>query len=105
MRRGRGPGGREDPPPIWSGRGGGGGGRSAPAGVLTNFDRFYPFAGFGVLAEVDLSWKKLISSRHERGFALHSMRSLELTRLYLQVARDEEIDNWPDERIWDELER
>jgi p-hydroxybenzoate 3-monooxygenase len=78
---------------------------SVPAGVLTEFDRVYPFAWIGVLAEVEPSSEELIYSRHERGFALHSMRSLELTRLYLQVARDEEIDNWPDERIWDELER
>jgi p-hydroxybenzoate 3-monooxygenase len=78
---------------------------SVPAGVLTEFDRVYPFAWIGILAEVEPSSEELIYSRHERGFALHSMRSPELTRLYLQVARDEEIDNWPDERIWDELER
>jgi p-hydroxybenzoate 3-monooxygenase len=78
---------------------------SVPAGVLTEFDRVYPFAWIGVLAEVEPSSEELIYSRHERGFALHSMRSPELTRLYLQVARDEEIDNWPDERIWEELQR
>jgi p-hydroxybenzoate 3-monooxygenase len=78
---------------------------SVPAGVLTEFDRVYPFAWIGILAEVEPSSEELIYSRHERGFALHSMRSPELTRLYLQVARDEVIDNWPDERIWDELER
>jgi p-hydroxybenzoate 3-monooxygenase len=78
---------------------------SVPAGVLTAFDRVYPFAWIGILAEVEPSSEELIYSRHERGFALHSMRSPELTRLYLQVAPDEEIDNWPDERIWDELER
>jgi len=78
---------------------------SVPAGVLTEFDRVYPFAWIGVLAEVEPSSEELIYSRHERGFALHSMRSPKLTRLYLQVARDEEIDNWPDERIWEELQR
>ncbi len=78
---------------------------SIPAGVLTEFDRIYPFAWLGILAEVEPSSEELIYSRHERGFALHSMRSPELTRLYLQVARDEEIGNWPDERIWDELQR
>jgi p-hydroxybenzoate 3-monooxygenase len=78
---------------------------SVPAGVLTEFDRVYPFAWIGILAEVEPSSEELIYSRHERGFALHSMRSPELTRLYLQVARDEVIDNWPDERIWEELER
>jgi len=78
---------------------------SVPAGVLTEYDRVYPFAWLGILAEVEPSSAELIYSRHERGFALHSMRSPELTRLYLQVARDEEIGNWPDERIWDELQR
>ena len=78
---------------------------SVPAGVLTEFERIYPFAWLGMLAEVEPSSEELIYSRHERGFALHSMRSPELTRLYLQVARDEEIGNWPDDRIWDELER
>jgi p-hydroxybenzoate 3-monooxygenase len=78
---------------------------SVPAGVLTEFERVYPFAWLGMLAEVEPSSEELIYSRHERGFALHSMRSPELTRLYLQVARDEEIGNWPDERIRDELER
>jgi p-hydroxybenzoate 3-monooxygenase len=78
---------------------------SVPDGVLTAYDRIYPFAWLGILAEVEPSSEELIYSRHERGFALHSMRSPELTRLYLQVARDEEIDNWPDERIWDELQR
>jgi p-hydroxybenzoate 3-monooxygenase len=78
---------------------------SVPAGVLTAFDRVYPFAWIGILAEVEPSSEELIYSRHERGFALHSMRSPELTRLYLQVARDDEIDNWPDERIWEELQR
>jgi p-hydroxybenzoate 3-monooxygenase len=77
---------------------------SVPAGVLTEFERIYPFAWLGMLAEVEPSSEELIYSRHERGFALHSMRSPELTRLYLQVARDEEIGNWPDERIWDELD-
>ena len=78
---------------------------SVPASMLTEFNRVYPFAWLGMLAEVEPSSEELIYSRHERGFALHSMRSPALTRLYLQVARDEEIGNWPDERIWDELER
>jgi p-hydroxybenzoate 3-monooxygenase len=78
---------------------------SIPPGVLAEFERIYPFAWLGILAEVEPSSDELIYSRHERGFALHSMRSPELTRLYLQVARDEDIGNWPDERIWQELER
>jgi p-hydroxybenzoate 3-monooxygenase len=78
---------------------------SLSAGVLTEFEREYPFAWIGILAEVAPSSEELIYARHERGFALHSMRSPKLTRLYLQVARDEQINNWPDERIWDELQR
>jgi p-hydroxybenzoate 3-monooxygenase len=77
---------------------------SVPVGVLAEFDRVYPFAWLGILAEVEPSSQELIYSHHERGFALHSMRSPELTRLYLQVARDEKIDHWPDERIWEELQ-
>ena len=78
---------------------------SLPPGVLTEFNRVYPFAWLGILAEVEPSSEELIYSRHQRGFALHSMRSPELTRLYLQVAPDEEVGNWPDDRVWDELER
>jgi p-hydroxybenzoate 3-monooxygenase len=78
---------------------------SIPAGVLSEYERIYPFAWLGILAEVEPSSDELIYSLHERGFALHSMRSPKLTRLYLQVAPDEEIGNWPEERIWDELQR
>ncbi|HZO83093.1 MAG TPA: 4-hydroxybenzoate 3-monooxygenase [Candidatus Binataceae bacterium] len=78
---------------------------SIPAGVLTEYERVYPFGWLGILAQVEPSSDELIYSRHERGFALHSMRSPQLTRLYLQVAPEEDIGNWPDERIWDELER
>jgi p-hydroxybenzoate 3-monooxygenase len=78
---------------------------SLPPGVFTEFNRVYPFAWLGILAEVEPSSEELIYSRHQRGFALHSMRSPELTRLYLQVAPDEEVGNWPDDRVWDELER
>ena len=78
---------------------------SIPPGVLTGFERVYPFAWLGILAEVEPSSEELIYSRHERGFALHSMRTPGLTRLYLQVAPDDQIGNWPDDRIWDELQR
>jgi p-hydroxybenzoate 3-monooxygenase len=78
---------------------------SIPAGVLTPFDREYPFAWLGVLAAAPPSNDELIYAYHERGFALHSMRSPTLTRLYLQVRPDENIAEWPDERIWEELER
>jgi p-hydroxybenzoate 3-monooxygenase len=76
-----------------------------PAGVLTMYDRVYPFAWLGILAEARPSSDELIYAYHERGFALHSMRSPEITRLYLQCALDENLGNWPDEKIWDELER
>jgi p-hydroxybenzoate 3-monooxygenase len=73
-------------------------------GVLTMYDRIYPFAWLGILAEATPSSDELIYAYHERGFALHSMRSPNITRLYLQCAPDENLANWPDERIWDELQ-
>jgi p-hydroxybenzoate 3-monooxygenase len=76
-----------------------------PAGVLTVFERVYPFAWLGILAEVAPSSEELVYVNHERGFALHSMRSPQLTRLYLQCAPDEEIEAWGDARIWEELHR
>jgi p-hydroxybenzoate 3-monooxygenase len=74
-----------------------------PAGVLKVFERNYPFAWLGILARVAPSAEELIYAYTERGFALHSMRSPEISRFYLQVEPDESIDNWPDERIWQEL--
>jgi p-hydroxybenzoate 3-monooxygenase len=77
---------------------------SIPAGVLTAFEREYPFAWLGILAEAPPSNEELIYAYHERGFALHSMRSPTLTRLYLQVRPDEDLDEWRDDRIWAELD-
>jgi p-hydroxybenzoate 3-monooxygenase len=74
-----------------------------PAGTLSVFEREYPFAWLGILAEVAPSSEELIYCYHDRGFALHSMRSPRLTRLYLQCAPDDDVAEWPDERIWDEL--
>jgi p-hydroxybenzoate 3-monooxygenase len=76
-----------------------------PNGVLTVHEREYPFAWLGILAQVAPSSEELIYCHHERGFALHSMRTPELTRLYLQCAADDELERWPDERIWEELRR
>ena len=76
-----------------------------PAGVLSFYERVYPFAWFGVLAQTPPPSDELIYAAHERGFALYSMRSPEVSRLYLQVAPDEEAVNWPDARIWRELRR
>jgi p-hydroxybenzoate 3-monooxygenase len=76
---------------------------SIPAGILQVFERAYPFAWLGILAQAAPSHEELIYAYHDRGFALFSMRSPEITRLYVQVAPDEELAQWPDERIWQEL--
>ena len=75
-----------------------------PDGELRIYEREYPFAWLGILAEVAPSSEELIYCHHDRGFALHSMRSPTLTRLYLQCAPDADIEEWPDERIWEELQ-
>jgi p-hydroxybenzoate 3-monooxygenase len=67
------------------------------------FERAYPFAWLGILARAAPSHEELIYAYHDRGFALFSMRSPEITRLYLQVPPDEDIAAWPDARIWEEL--
>jgi p-hydroxybenzoate 3-monooxygenase len=74
-----------------------------PPGLLATFERDYPFGWIGILAESPPPEDELIYSYHDRGFALFTMRSPTLARLYLQCAPDEDIDNWPDARIWDEL--
>ncbi|MFG3436717.1 4-hydroxybenzoate 3-monooxygenase [Nonomuraea sp. NPDC047897] len=76
---------------------------SVPDGVLTTYERVYPFAWLGILARVAPSAEELIYARTERGFALHSMRSPEVSRFYLQVPPDTSLGDWPDERIWAEL--
>jgi p-hydroxybenzoate 3-monooxygenase len=77
---------------------------SIPDGVLTTYEHVYPYAWLGILARVPPSTDELIYCNHERGFALHSLRSPELSRLYLQVDPDDDIAEWPDERIWEELQ-
>ncbi len=76
---------------------------SFPPGLLQMFEREYPFGWLGILAESPPPEDELIYTHHDRGFALFTMRSPTLARLYLQCAPDEDIDNWPDARIWDEL--
>jgi p-hydroxybenzoate 3-monooxygenase len=76
---------------------------SIPAGVLTEYDHEYPFAWLGILAHVAPSTDELIYAHHELGFALHSLRSPSVSRFYLQVEPSEELEGWPDERIWQEL--
>jgi p-hydroxybenzoate 3-monooxygenase len=78
---------------------------SIPPGVLSIFEKTYPFGWLGILAEAAPSWEELIYSHHEDGFALFSMRSPSITRLYLQCKPDEDLSKWPDERIWENLER
>jgi p-hydroxybenzoate 3-monooxygenase len=63
----------------------------------------YPYAWLGIRAAAPPSCAEVIYARHDRGFALHSMRSPSITRLYLQVAPDEDLANWPDDRVWSEL--
>ncbi|MGO9489158.1 MAG: 4-hydroxybenzoate 3-monooxygenase [Solirubrobacteraceae bacterium] len=77
---------------------------SIPAGTLTEYEFVYPFSWLGILAEAAPATGELIYAWHERGFALYSMRSPSISRLYLQVPADERIEDWPDERIWDELQ-
>jgi p-hydroxybenzoate 3-monooxygenase len=76
---------------------------SIPEGSLTAYERIYPFGWLGILAEAAPSSTELVYTCHERGFALFSMRSPTITRLYLQVPPDESIDNWPDDAIWNEM--
>jgi p-hydroxybenzoate 3-monooxygenase len=75
-----------------------------PAGVLSFHEREWPFAWLGILAEAAPSSEELIYAHHERGFALQSMRSPKVTRLYLQCDPSDEMSAWPDERIWEELD-
>ncbi|KQY92264.1 4-hydroxybenzoate 3-monooxygenase [Caulobacter sp. Root1455] len=74
-----------------------------PSDVLRTFERVYPFGWLGILAEVPPCDHELIYSNHERGFALASMRSPTRSRYYIQCGLDEKIEDWSDERFWDEL--
>ena len=77
--------------------------RSVPEGVLRVAARTYPYAWLGILAEAPPATEELIYCRHERGFALYSMRSPTVSRLYLGVEPSESLENWSDDRIWSEL--
>ncbi|MEP6917401.1 MAG: 4-hydroxybenzoate 3-monooxygenase [Acidobacteriota bacterium] len=74
-----------------------------PASHLRTYEREYPFAWLGILADAPPASDELVYSNHDRGFALFSMRSPSVTRLYLQCAPGEEVDQWSDDRIWTEL--
>lgn len=77
--------------------------QSIPDGILRTYHHVYPFGWLGILAAVAPSTEELIYAYHERGFALHSLRTPEISRLYIQVDPDEDIEKWPDDRIWEEL--
>lgn len=74
-----------------------------PADAMTVFDRIYPFAWLGILAEAPPASHELIYARHEDGFSLATMRSETISRMYLQCAPDEDLSQWSDARIWDAL--
>jgi p-hydroxybenzoate 3-monooxygenase len=79
--------------------------RPTIADVLTVYEREYPFGWLGILAECEPSSEELIYAHHERGFALASMRSHTVTRMYLQCDPDEDVADWSDQAIWNELDR
>ncbi|WP_445682442.1 4-hydroxybenzoate 3-monooxygenase [Radicibacter daui] len=78
---------------------------SLPESALKVYERTYPFGWLGILAEAEPTNDELIYANHERGFALYSMRSPTVTRLYLQCHPEEDLKEWPDERVWSELHR
>ncbi|MFC8592318.1 4-hydroxybenzoate 3-monooxygenase [Streptomyces atroolivaceus] len=77
---------------------------AVPEGVRRTYERVYPYSWFGILADVAPSCDELVYAHSPRGFALHSMRSPEVSRMYLQVPNGTDPADWPDERIWDELD-
>lgn len=77
--------------------------KTLPKNAYNEHSVTYPFSWLGILANVAPSTDELIYAYHERGFALHSLRSQKVSRLYLQVDNNDHIDNWPDDRIWEEL--
>ncbi len=78
--------------------------RAVPPGAITFTSYTFPFSWLGILADVPPSTHDVIYAHHLRGFALHSMRSPSVSRLYLQCEPDDDVSAWPDERIWDELQ-
>jgi p-hydroxybenzoate 3-monooxygenase len=78
---------------------------SIPSGILRFYEKRYPFGWLGILAEAKPASDELIYANHEGGFALLSMRTPRISRLYLQCRPDEDLSEWPDSRIWEELQR
>jgi p-hydroxybenzoate 3-monooxygenase len=79
--------------------------QSVPGSAIQTFERVYPFGWLGILSETPPVSHELIYTNHERGFALCTMRSMQRSRYYLQCPLDDHIDQWPDDRFWDELKR
>jgi p-hydroxybenzoate 3-monooxygenase len=79
--------------------------QSVPPAAIQTFERVYPFGWLGILSETPPVSHELIYTNHERGFALCTMRSMHRSRYYLQCPLDDHIDQWPDDRFWDELKR
>jgi p-hydroxybenzoate 3-monooxygenase len=79
--------------------------QSAPATAITTFERVYPFGWLGILSETPPVSHELIYTNHERGFALCTMRSMQRSRYYLQCSMEDHIEQWSDDRFWDELKR
>ncbi len=79
--------------------------RAIPGGVLTVYEKIYPFGWYGILCKAAPSSDELIYALHERGFALVSTRSPEIQRMYLQVDPSDTIENWSDERTWQEFRK
>ena len=79
--------------------------KTAPKDVLKTHERIYPFGWLGVLSDTPPVDEELIYANHERGFALCSMRSSTRSRYYIQVELDEKVEDWSDERFWEELKR
>jgi p-hydroxybenzoate 3-monooxygenase len=79
--------------------------QSVPTAAIQTFERVYPFGWLGLLSETRPVSPELIYTSHERGFALCSMRSMHRSRYYVQCSLDEHVDNWSDDKFWDELKR
>ena len=79
--------------------------QSVPESAIQTFERIYPFGWLGILSETPPVSHELIYSNHERGFALCTMRSMHRSRYYVQCPLDDRVDQWPDDRFWDELKR
>lgn len=78
---------------------------SVPGGAIRTFERVYPFGWMGLMSETPPAGEEIVYSSHERGFALCSMRSTQMSRYYVQCPLDDKVEDWSDNRFWDELRR